>query len=190
MLASGCAGETISIDDLTSTLGSKCFAGLIFLLAAPNIFPTPPFVDIALAIPLAILSAQLVIGVRRPWLPAWVLRREVRTETFAKIVTRLSPLTRRVERILQRRIDVLTGIVGHRLIGLACLVLSIVLALPIPLGNVLPGAAIALFALALLNRDGIAALAGIAAALASAAIVAGFGYGAVQAVEWVSALLA
>lgn len=189
VLASGCAGECISIDDLTATLGSKCFAGLLFLLAAPNILPTPPFVDLALSIPLMILSAQLILGVRRPWLPAWVLRREVSTQSFARIAVRLSPICRRVEAVLKRRLPVLTGIVGHRLIGVACLALSIMLALPIPLGNALPGTAIALFALGLLNRDGVAIFAGMAAAAASGVVVIAFGYGAFRAGEWLNALL-
>ncbi|ATE65450.1 exopolysaccharide biosynthesis protein [Rhizorhabdus dicambivorans] len=189
VLASGCAGDCISIDDVTSALGSKCFAGLLFLLAAPNIFPTPPFVDIALSIPLMILSAQLAFGVRRPWLPAWLLRREVATERFAAIAGRLSPVSRRVETVLKRRIAPLTGILGHRLIGLACLALAIMLALPIPFGNALPGAAIALFALGLLNRDGIAVLAGVAATLASGGVAAGLGYGAFRIGEWIAEAL-
>ena len=186
VLASGCAGESISFDDLTSTLGSKCFAGLLFLLAAPNMFPTPPFVDLALSIPLLILSGQLVFGVRRPWLPAWVLRRQVSTEKFASVVERLGPVTRRVEIVLKRRLDILTGIVGQRLIGGVCVALSIMLALPVPLGNAVPGAAISLFALGLLNRDGMAVLGGIAATIASAAIAAGFGLGALRAGEWLA----
>lgn len=189
VLASGCAGDCISIDDLTATLGSKCFAGLLFLLAAPNMFPTPPFVDMALAIPLMILSAQLVFGVRRPWLPGWILRREVSTERFAAIVERLSPVTRRVELVLKRRLDMLTGIVAHRLIGLLCFALAVMLVLPVPFGNAPPGAAISLFALGMLNRDGIAILAGIAATIASAIILASFGYGAFRAGEWLTQLV-
>jgi hypothetical protein len=185
-LASGCAGDNISIDDLTSTLGSKCFAGLLFLLAAPNMLPTPPFVDLVLSIPLMFLSTQLMLGVRRPWLPAWVMRRQVSADRFAAIASRLSPLTRKVEIVLTRRLAPLTGIAGHRLIGLLCLALSIMLALPIPLGNALPGAAIALFALGLLNRDGIAVLAAVAAACASGAVAAGLGYGALRFGEWLT----
>lgn len=189
VLASGCAGECISFDDLTSTLGAKCFAGLLFLLAAPNIFPTPPGVDIALSIPLAILSVQLIFGARRPWLPGWVLRREVSTERFAKVVERLSPVTRRVELVLKRRLDMLTGVIGRRLIAIVSLSLAIMLALPIPLGNAVPGAAISLFALGLLYRDGIAVLAGIGATFASAAILVGVGYGAFELGEWLTQLI-
>ncbi|WP_380873565.1 exopolysaccharide biosynthesis protein ExoD [Sphingomonas sp. DBB INV C78] len=189
VLSSGCAGETISIGDLTSTLGPKCFAGLLFLLAAPNMFPTPPFVDIVLGVPLMILSAQLIFGVRRPWLPDWILRREVSTEKFALVATKVSAVTRKVEIVLKRRLDVLTGTIGRRLIGLICLALAIILVLPLPLNNVLPGAAISLFALGLLSRDGVPVLGGIATTIASAALAVGFGYGVFEVGEWVSQLI-
>lgn len=188
ILASGCAGDTISVDDLTSTLGTKCFAGLLFCLAAPNIVPTPPFVDIALSIPLAILSVQLIAGMRRPWLPAWILRREVSTDRFATVVARLSPLTRRVEIVMKRRLTPLTGVIGHRVIALVCLALSVVLALPIPLGNAVTGGAIALFALGLMYRDGVAVLAGAAATAAAGAIAAGIGYGTFRMFDWLAQL--
>lgn len=185
ILSSGCAGDSISFDDLTSTLGDKCFAGLLFLLAAPNILPMPPGVSGATGVVLALLSAQLVIGLRRPWFPGFMLRREVSTEKFAAMGTKLEPLTRRAEALITRRLDLLTGIVGRRVIGLLCLLLAILLALPIPFGNVGPAAAISLFALGLLARDGLAVLAGLIATALSAGVLAGLGYGGFEAVEWI-----
>lgn len=190
ILSSGCAGDSISFDDLTSTLGDKCFAGILFLLAAPNILPMPPGVSGVTGVVLALLSAQLVLGLRRPWFPGFMLRREVSTEKFAAIGTRLEPLTRRAEALITRRLDMLTGLVGRRLIGLMCLFLAVVLALPIPFGNVVPAAAIALFALGLLARDGVAVLAGVAATIGTGAVLTGVGYGAVGAIEWIGKQLA
>jgi len=184
VLASGCAGDRISFDDLTSTLGDRCYAGLLFLLAAPNILPTPPGTSGILGVPLIILSAQLMLGLRRPSFPRFVLTREISTEMFAKVAGRLEPMTRRAERLLTRRLDPLTGLIGRRAIGLACLLLSVVLALPVPLGNVLPAIAITFFALALLKRDGLAVVAALAASLLSAIVVVGVGYGAVEGGEW------
>lgn len=185
VLSAGCAGDSISFDDLTRTLGDKGYAGLLFLLAAPNILPMPPGVSGATGVALALLSAQLVIGLRRPWFPQLMLRREVSTEKFAAIGTRLEPLTRRAEALTTRRLDVLTGLVARRLVGLMCVFLAVVLALPIPFGNVVPAAAIALFALGLLARDGIAVLAGIAATMGTGAVLAGVGYGAHEAIGWI-----
>lgn len=189
VLASGCAGDSISFDDLTSTLGDKCYAGLLFLLAAPNLLPMPPGVSGATGAALALLSAQLVLGLRRPWFPAFMLRREVSTEKFAKLGEKLEPLTRRAEALVSRRLDPLTGVIGRRIVGLLCLLLAITLALPIPFGNVGPAAAISLFALGLLARDGLAVLAGLAATALSAAVLAGLGYGAFETLEWIGAQL-
>jgi len=175
-LSSGCTGDRITFDDLTATLGDKCYAALLFLLAAPNMLPTPPGASTVLGIPLVLLSAQLMLGLRRPWFPGFILRRDISTEKFARVGERLEPLTRRAEGLLSRRLDALTGLIGRRVVGLICLLLSIVLALPIPLGNVVPAAAISLFALGLLARDGWAVLAGIAAHIATPALVAGRRY--------------
>jgi hypothetical protein len=189
VLSSGCAGERISIDDLLSALGARCFAGLLFLFAAPNVLPTPPGVDLVTAVPLALLSLQLVSGARRPGLPDFLLRREISTERFAMLGARLSPLTRRAEFLLTRRLDVLSGLVARRLIGLVCLALTVMLALPVPFGNAAPGAAISLFALGMMARDGIAVLAGLGATLVCVVIFAGFGYAAVETMRWMLHLL-
>ncbi|MFC3712142.1 exopolysaccharide biosynthesis protein [Sphingoaurantiacus capsulatus] len=186
VLASGCAGERISFDDLAGTLGDKCYAGLMFLLAAPNILPLPPGASGILGIPLILLSAQLTIGIRRPWFPALMRERGIATSKFAAVGTRLEPMTRRAEAMLTRRLTLLTGVVGRRLIGLASLLLAVVLALPIPLGNVVPAIGISLFAFGLLARDGLAVLGGYAAAVGTAAILYGLGYGAFEAFEWVT----
>jgi hypothetical protein len=184
VLSAGCTGDRISFDDLTSTLGDKCYAGLMFLLAAPNMLPTPPGTSAVLGVPLILLSAQLALGLRRPWFPALMLRRDVSTEKFAKLGERLEPWTRRAEALLTRRLDLMTGLVGRRLVGVVCLLLSLVLTLPIPFGDIVPAAAISLFALGLLTRDGLAVMAGLAATIASAVIVSGVGYGALEAGEW------
>lgn len=180
VLASGCAGERVSLDNLTGVLGDKCYAGLIFLLAAPNLVPLPPFADIALAVPLILVSAQLALGLRRPRLPQVILRREIATDLFAKLSARLEPLTRRAEGLLQRRLDPVTGLIGRRFVGLVCLVLAVILALPIPLGNVPPAAALSILALGLLARDGLAILLGLVVTLAVLLFLTVFSYGLLE----------
>ena len=67
---------------------------------------------------------------------------------------------RRAERLTRPRLTILVGEPGQRAIGVACFLLSVVLVLPIWLGNIAPAATIALFSLALVQRDGIAAVLG------------------------------
>jgi hypothetical protein len=180
VLSSGCAGERISFHDLTGVLGDKCYSGMLFLLASPNLLPLPPLADVVLAVPLALVALQLAIGLRRPWLPGFILRRSVPTDGFAKISKRLEPWTRRAENLLQRRLDFLTGLAGRRIIGLVCFGLAVVIALPIPLGNVPPAAALSILALGLMSRDGFAVLAGLAATVAVAIFLTALSYGVLE----------
>jgi hypothetical protein len=62
-------------------------------------------------------------------------------------------------------------------------VLSLVLILPIPFGNVGPAIAVCVLALALLERDGLATLAGTGLGLASIALVWGVMLAVVKAVS-------
>ena len=60
----------------------------------------------------------------------------------------------RVERLFKPRIPALTGPMAARLIGLVCFLLALAAAIPIPLFHMAPAAAILLFGLALIYRDG------------------------------------
>jgi hypothetical protein len=60
---------------------------------------------------------------------------------------------------------------AERFLGGVCLVLGVVLALPIPGGNLLPGIASALIALAIVERDGRLAVVGVAMAILSLIVV-------------------
>jgi hypothetical protein len=73
----------------------------------------------------------------------------------------------RVERIFRPRLGQLTGRTATRIIGLLCIILSIVAGLPILMIHNAPAVAILLFGLALIYRDGVLViLGGIAAVLA------------------------
>jgi len=62
------------------------------------------------------------------------------------------PVFRRIEAISRPRLAMVSE--AHWLIGLVCLVLSGVLALPIPLGNFLPALCVVLIAFGMIQRDG------------------------------------
>ena len=61
---------------------------------------------------------------------------------------------------------------AQRLIGGFCLLLSIVLALPVPFVNMLPGAALCLIGLGVLERDGLWMSGGIVVGLLSVVVAA------------------
>ena len=70
---------------------------------------------------------------------------------------------------------------GERLIGLAILILALILALPIPFANWLPACAIAIIALAIVEKDGVAVLVGLAVGVISLLVAATVVVGLIKA---------
>lgn len=152
--------ERISVQDLLDAAGDRAFGALVFFFAAPNVIPTPPGTSTVLGLPLVLLAFQLLIGRRAPWLPKVVGARSLERSHFVMLIERAVPVLRAIERVLKPRLSVLVSPIAERLLGLWLFILSVVLFLPIPFGNMLPAAAICLIALALLEHDGLAAIFG------------------------------
>lgn len=155
------ARERIAISDLVKATGERAFGALLFLFALPNLLPTPPGTSTVLAVPLIILAAQLSFGFK-PWLPGVIARRSIRRSDLSAVVTRSAPWIARAETILAPRLAIFVYPPAERVIGILCLALSIILVLPIPLGNFLPALSICMFAFGILERDGLWIVAGTA----------------------------
>lgn len=171
-LAHDASRERISMADLLQALGDRALAALMFVFAAPNVLPVPPGTSAILGAPLVFLAAQLTFG-RQPWLPAFIANRSMAREDFAALVRRIAPWIERAERLMRPRMTWLVEPPTEYFIGLICLLLSIVLTLPVPLGNVLPALAISVLALGIVERDGLWVLGGMAVAVVASAVVFG-----------------
>ncbi len=156
--------DRLSFSALAERLHSRAWGGLLLIFAAINVLPLPPGTSAFFAIPLLIVSAQMVFGRSSPWFPARIDRRGVTKEELKRLVDKVAWVEVRVERIFRPRLAALTGPTATRVIGLVCFLLALIAAIPIPLFHVAPAAAIVLFGLALIYRDGALA---IAAAIAS-----------------------
>lgn len=166
----GTEAERLSFTDLASQLHSRAWGGLLFIFAAINVLPLPPGTSVFFAIPLLIVSAQMVLGRTSPWFPAWINRRGVRTTELERLIAKIQGVEGRIERVLKPRLARLTGPTATRLIGLVCLLLALLAAVPIPLFHIAPAAAILLFGLALIYRDGALVIAAAVAAVLSLAV--------------------
>jgi hypothetical protein len=171
-LAADQVRERISIGDLASALGDRALGALLFVFAIPNVVPTPPGASTLLGTPLLLLAAQLTFG-RKPWLPALIARQSMSRDGFLGLVHRVSPWLERAERLLRPRWSAFARPPVEYLVGLVCLLLSAILVLPSPLGNIPPALAIALMAMGILERDGVWVLVGMVVAVASTVVVSG-----------------
>jgi hypothetical protein len=164
--------ERVSVGDLFHQLGDRAYGALMLTFALPNIVPTPPGTSAITGTPLVFLSARLALGLQ-PWLPGFILNRSMARSDFAVVVNRVMPWLMRTEALLKPRLSFLTGTRMDHLTGFICFCLAVVLALPIPLANILPAISICLFSLGLIERDGVFTLAGFAVAIASIAVAGG-----------------
>lgn len=189
-LAQGDPDEMVNLRDLLSGLGRRAFGMLLFASVLPAFIPIP--VGGAISGPLVMLiGAQLCIGLRRPWLPQFLASRGTHRHALARFGRKLSPWLARLEHLIRPRLPVL---LDHRLAslmtGLLLIVLGLLLSLPIPLTNYLFGGLLLVFALSLLERDGVMMLvAWIAGGVAVAVIGVLSGNLAAQAAKFIDLLV-
>ncbi len=161
------AADRLSFSELAAQLHARAWGGLLLIFAAINVIPLPPGTSSFFAIPLLIVSAQMVAGRETPWFPSKIDRRGVKTEELTRLISKMGVLELKVERIFKPRLAGLTGPLATRLIGVACFVLALVAAIPVPLFHMAPAAAILLFGLALIYRDGLLVILACCASLLS-----------------------
>ncbi|MGH8076517.1 MAG: exopolysaccharide biosynthesis protein [Lysobacter sp.] len=189
--AEGDPQEVLRLGDVFAGLGKRSFGMLLFVSTLPAFIPIPG-VGGAISGPLVILiGAQLLLGLRKPWLPQFIAKRGPHRHAMARFRNILSPWLTRLERVVHPRADVL---LDHRLAsalsGLMLILLGLLLALPIPLTNYVFGGLLLLFALALLERDGrLMAVAWIAGAIAIGVFGVLSGSLAATAGHWIDLLL-
>jgi hypothetical protein len=164
--------ENFTIADVRDALADRSFATLLFFFAAINMLPLPPGTSAILGLPPLLIAAQMVIGQTKLWLPDFILKRPISSERFRIVVEKMTPWLQKAERLVRPRWWPFPVMIADRLIGAIAFVLSILLVAPIPLGNWLPSCAMALYGLALSERDGLMFGAATGVALAAVAVIA------------------
>lgn len=189
-LAQGNPDDVLTLRDLLAGIGRRAFGMLLFASVLPAFIPIP--IGGAVSGPLVMLiGAQLCIGMRRPWLPEFLASRGPHRHALARFDRMISPWLARLEHLIKPR---LPAVLDHRLAslltGVLLLLLGLLLSLPIPLTNYLFGGLLLLFALSLLERDGVMMLVAWVAG-AVAVTVFGFLSGnlAAQAAKFIDLLL-
>lgn len=147
--------DVLPLRELLAGLDHSAFGMLLFLATLPAFIPIP--VGGAVSGPLvALIGAQLAFGVHRPWLPDFLASRGPHRRSLVAFDRRISPWLVRLERLVRPR---LTQLVMHRaamaFTGMLLVLLGLLLSLPIPLTNYLFAGLLLLFALALIERDGV-----------------------------------
>lgn len=151
--------ERLSIADLMDGLGERSFGSVLLILALPATL-LPPLASAVLGAPLLLISTQLLIRRARPWLPKGLRRLSLGRARATIVLGRAAKTVEQLETASRPRFDALLHPWHARLVAVGCMGLSIVLMLPTPIAHTAAGLGIGAFAAGLIQRDGLALLAG------------------------------
>ena len=159
------AEQPVTLQEVIEVLRGRAYLLLLIVLALPFCTPIPlPGLSTPCGLAIALISLRLALG-QRPWLPRKLLRKQLPTGFFARVLTATARVIHFVEMLLRPRLTLFAelGLVRqmHALVMLIA-ALVLLLPLPIPFSNTFPAWAILLIAGGLLERDGAAIALGYA----------------------------
>lgn len=159
-LAEDSAGETVTLDWILAQLHERAFGLFLLILALPCCIPFLYGIPQIVALPLMFVSAQILFGRRMPWLPERLGARTVSTDSLDRLAMRSARWLKWIEAVSRPRIVALTQAPADRLVGLALVLFSASILVPLPGTNTVPGIAVVIVAMGLLQRDGLLVILG------------------------------
>ncbi|WP_191757781.1 exopolysaccharide biosynthesis protein [Komarekiella delphini-convector] len=148
--------QSLTLGDILAETSERGFSLVIALLVLPFLFPMPPGLAGPFGAACLLLSVQMVLGRRSPWLPRRIANYKF-PRSFAKLLLQnLGRLTKVLQKIARPR---LAKIAHHpltwRINGLCISWLTLLLMSPIPFTNPIPTVGILLLAVATIESDGL-----------------------------------
>ena len=172
------AGITVGeLVDKAAEAGFGFLIGVLTLIAIPFFGLSTPF-----GLAIALGGFQLAIGLPRPWLPKRARRRELSMAMLDRVLGILARRTRWLSKSTRRRFE---RLVVPRLVGLGIVLLGLGLALPLPIpgSNMVFLIPLFVYAVGLLERDGIWVMLGHVGTLVDMTLLVVFGATVLLALE-------
>lgn len=164
--------------EIVTALDDEALALSLLLFSLPAIIPTPGVpAGMVFGSVLALLGLQMCLATRPMRMLPGLGKLSIDRGLLVRIIERAAPHLEKTRGWLRPRLDRLVTAGAIRAMGLVVCLMGILIALPIPFGNTLPGLAVLVLALGIAQKDGAAVLAGLGltviAGVASWAILAG-----------------
>ena len=149
----------VSVDQMMEATGQSSFGPLLLIPGLIVLSPIGgmPGVPTFVALLVGIAAAQLVVGRCYVWLPRWLLKRKAPQQHLHRAIRFMRPIATYSEKVVRMRMRWMTGSRGTRVVAGFCLCICVLMP-PleiVPFANSMCGAALSLFGLALIARDGI-----------------------------------
>lgn len=158
------AGEEnprISLGELFDGMQKRAFGLLLLMLALPCCLPFVYGLPQIVALPILLLAGQMALGRNTPWLPERLRKRSFTVSSISNALARSRRYLAMVEWICHPRLPGLTGPAASRITGTLLLIPAASILVPLPLTNTVPGIAIAVVSVGLIERDGLMVVGGL-----------------------------
>lgn len=151
------AGQPISMRQICKLLANKGYAVILVILSFPVCFPiTMPGICEPIGLIMAFLGLRIAFR-KDMWWPEWILAKQVPYNWLKTVIEKARVVFKALQKVMRPRLSFLvTNPILQQFHGLLICVLSLLLALPlpIPLTNTFAALPIFFLALGLLEDDG------------------------------------
>lgn len=183
-LIDGIEGQTVTLRQLMDAVGEQGLLLVCALASLPFLIPVSiPGVSTVFGAAIVLIGIAIFLN-RMPWLPKRILDRKLETSKLVPTLRKGAGIVSRVDNYIKPRLFPITrSAFANRMNALSITLGGILLMFPlglIPFSNTLPGIAILLTALGMIQRDGAVVIGGYAFLLFTAVY---FGVLAVFAVQ-------
>ncbi len=160
-IASDAQEDGVTLKALTENLGDRAFGAALFVLALPCCIPFLYIVPQIVALPMAALAFQMMIGRKKPWLPSKFAERRISKDGLEKTARGGRKFFGWAEAVAKPRLTFLNGPKADRLIGAILCIFCLSILTPLPSTNTVPGFAVALVSFGMMERDGLMSTGGL-----------------------------
>lgn len=149
--------DNFTYADLVRHLKKRAFGVAFLIFALPSALPFSmiPGISTIFSIPILFFAGQMILGKKTLWLPKFIANRPIPQKKLFQVIHKTAPYLKKIERLLQPRLEFMSSTVAESITGIFIAILSILLMLPIPLSNFFISGILILFALAISEDDGL-----------------------------------
>ena len=169
--------DQVTLNWILDRLRARSFGIAMLMIALVALLPgASPIMGILLAVP----AIQMILARPAPVLPRFIAGRRVSSARLARLIGRVAPVLKRMERLVRPRLRTPFE-ATKRVVGLVILLLGATLLTPIPFSHVIPALVVMLLAVALLEEDGVLLCLALVAAVISLSVTAAAVWGTIEA---------
>lgn len=149
--------DTFTVHELVAALKERSLGILLLIVAIPNacLIASIPMVSFIFGFIVILVSIQIIFRPHRIKVPNVIGNKTFSKKQLEYILNKYTSHLIKIEKYIKIRWPFLTSTIGEIILGIICLIHGILIILPIPLGNFLPGIALAFLALGVIEKDGL-----------------------------------